>query len=306
MEIRFLDHDIATWIRPREIPPRSDGRHVSEVVVGMLKAAAPRKFEQYGKDPGTERVPRWEVGYLWEDVLSAALRERVELPAGFCLMPPLEIKRGHLFGTPDRVLYNPITGALVLEELKSTWMSAKGLREDPHAINRGSKFQYWLLQAKTYAAMLLHYAVVPPILNETDQPAYTLWPCEPGEKVIWIDRRVYYPIAEPPPLHVRALFLNGDYRGEQALPLCWEIRWTRDELEMWFLNVTQWIARCNYSEHHEWSNSFGDDWTPERGTPCDCGARVWVDGHESPTSSLSEAEYRALTRGDFPPTVPQE
>lgn len=26
---------------------------------------------------------------------------------------------------------------------------------------------------------------------------------------------------------------------------------------------------------HEWSNQFGDDWTPERGTPCDCGQKKW-------------------------------
>jgi site-specific DNA-methyltransferase (adenine-specific) len=26
---------------------------------------------------------------------------------------------------------------------------------------------------------------------------------------------------------------------------------------------------------HEWSNNYGDDWKPEPGTPCDCGARRW-------------------------------
>lgn len=26
---------------------------------------------------------------------------------------------------------------------------------------------------------------------------------------------------------------------------------------------------------HEWSNPFGDDWTPEEGNSCDCGQRQW-------------------------------
>lgn len=26
---------------------------------------------------------------------------------------------------------------------------------------------------------------------------------------------------------------------------------------------------------HAWSNDFGDDWTPARGTLCDCGGKAW-------------------------------
>lgn len=26
---------------------------------------------------------------------------------------------------------------------------------------------------------------------------------------------------------------------------------------------------------HVWTNQFGDDWSPEVGTPCDCGKRTW-------------------------------
>jgi hypothetical protein len=26
---------------------------------------------------------------------------------------------------------------------------------------------------------------------------------------------------------------------------------------------------------HEWSNDYGDDWTPEVGTLCDCGKKRW-------------------------------
>jgi hypothetical protein len=31
---------------------------------------------------------------------------------------------------------------------------------------------------------------------------------------------------------------------------------------------------------HEWSNDYGNDWKPDPGTPCDCGARRW---QEQPT-----------------------
>jgi hypothetical protein len=31
-----------------------------------------------------------------------------------------------------------------------------------------------------------------------------------------------------------------------------------------------------HDNSHVWSNSqFGDDWTPEVGTPCDCGKKRW-------------------------------
>lgn len=28
-------------------------------------------------------------------------------------------------------------------------------------------------------------------------------------------------------------------------------------------------------DHHVWSDRFGDDWTPDVGTPCDCRAKQW-------------------------------
>lgn len=26
---------------------------------------------------------------------------------------------------------------------------------------------------------------------------------------------------------------------------------------------------------HEWTHQYGDDWTPDYGTPCDCGGKKW-------------------------------
>lgn len=41
---------------------------------------------------------------------------------------------------------------------------------------------------------------------------------------------------------------------------------------------------------HEWSNQFGDDWTPERGTFCDCRKKQW--GIEAPAPDQQPQEKR--------------
>ncbi len=36
------------------------------------------------------------------------------------------------------------------------------------------------------------------------------------------------------------------------------------------------ITRLKLCRHgHEWSNQFGDDWTPDDDRPCDCGEKTW-------------------------------
>ena len=44
---------------------------------------------------------------------------------------------------------------------------------------------------------------------------------------------------------------------------------------------------------HTWTNQFGDDWTPDRGTLCDCGRKRWgipVQRDESERLKLSPLE----------------
>lgn len=41
---------------------------------------------------------------------------------------------------------------------------------------------------------------------------------------------------------------------------------------------------------HEWSNDYGDDWTPEVGTPCDCGKKQWGIAISSPGAAEPSKE----------------
>lgn len=74
-----------------------------------------------------------------------------------------------------------------------------------------------------------------------------------------------------------------------------------NELEMLALPVAA-PARAHQEEKpcengHVWSNQFGDDWTPEKGTPCDCRQRQWgVDDDELARSATRE-------RGDPQPAA---
>ena len=228
--VTFLDADISTWIRQREIPERTDGPHVSKVIVDMLKTAMPDKFGHYGQAMDGDRAPQFEVGYTWEDVLSTALRERHMSDDTRILMAPHEIVRDGIYGTPDRVLWDRAEGRWTLEELKATWFSCGGLDVEPAAILNNRKFLYWCQQLKTYAAMLLRY--------RADLERRWLVELEPGQM-----------LDLPPIAHVRALFINGDYKYGQkdnrAKPMCWRIEWTLPELETWWNAVVRHVIRMN-------------------------------------------------------------
>lgn len=49
-------------------------------------------------------------------------------------------------------------------------------------------------------------------------------------------------------------------------------------------------AKC--ATGHVWSNQFGEDWTPEHGKPCDCGAKRWrgADAVEPPPADRCEQQ----------------
>jgi hypothetical protein len=227
MKVTFLDQDISTWIRVRETPPRSPGPHVSRVLVSMLKTAMPRQFEKWGNVADGARLPVFEPGYLWEDVMASALAARAHLQPQQRLMPAQEISRDGIYGTPDRVLYDRDLNGWIVEELKVTWYSNRGLETDPNALMDVRKFTYWTLQAKTYAAMLMHH-VPYPALNG-------IMASDPGEQG-------RFSLSVPPIARIRALFVNGDYKqggftDNRAQPMCWQIEWTPEELNAWWNNV---------------------------------------------------------------------
>ncbi len=64
---------------------------------------------------------------------------------------------------------------------------------------------------------------------------------------------------------------------------------------------------------HEWSNQFGDDWTPEVGTPCDCGQRKWgipapVAPDDTPTrlQHVQDELWQRWLDGDKPAAMTYE
>lgn len=46
---------------------------------------------------------------------------------------------------------------------------------------------------------------------------------------------------------------------------------------------------------HVWSHQFGDDWTPEVGTPCDCTKKQWG----IPLTVVREHEWQFYANGSF-------
>jgi hypothetical protein len=230
--VSFLDQDIHTWIADREKPARSPGPHVSSVLVSMLKTAMPEKYAKYGTAVDGARVPVFELGYTWEDALATALQERLILAPGHLLMQPMELTTDGIHGTPDRVIYDRTRDRWIVEELKATWYSCKGLDADPGALLENLKFTYWLLQVRTYAAMLMCHA--PAILSRT------IWP-------LTATRYDLTPLTAPPVARIRALFVNGNYdykaqTDQRARPMCWEIEWTPDELTDWWAAVVRHVA----------------------------------------------------------------
>lgn len=237
MICRPLPSKVADWIQPRVKPARSGGWHVSTVLVAMLKETNPRKYQTWGKVREEERIPTDEVGYAWEDALAAPLAARALVPNDAVLMPPAELCVDDIYGTPDRPMFDLERVRFIVEEIKATWMSGISVLDveknfaPREQFQFESKFSYWRMQVKTYAAMI-HKLVL------ADLAAPHAGPALPGKwwDVLFVDVPRLDPAATPLG-RVSALFLNGCYRGELALPGRWELEWDRDELEAHWANV---------------------------------------------------------------------
>jgi hypothetical protein len=251
--VRILPADVESWIGARASAPRSEGHHVSRLVLGMLQAIHQRKYGEWGK--GGDREPQYEPGYIWEDLLSAALAKNPAATLGEeFLGTQIEITAGGIFGTPDRLSWSRSARRIIVDECKATWYSFRKLEvkdpkrtpeaKDGERIVDEPTFAYWILQAKTYAAMLwaARYTVA----------------CHGDVGHRWTglvreDVFIEYPGIEeyaftvesqlaPPLVRVAALFLNGSYRGDRARPFRCEIEWSAAELEAWWQNVQSFAA----------------------------------------------------------------
>lgn len=146
MLIRAIPSGVEHWIERRQIA-RSQGTHVSTIVLAVLKELLPKKYGTYGNETGEDRQAVFEVGYMWEDLLGAALPAPVMTEQGETLLTSqTEIMLDGIYGTPDRLVLSR-DGQLIVEETKATW---KWFVPDLEHV----KFLYWILQVKTYCAML--------------------------------------------------------------------------------------------------------------------------------------------------------
>jgi hypothetical protein len=194
------------------MPARSDGAHVSTLVLAMLQDVG-KAHRGWGKGGRPERAPTYEAGYAFEDALALALSKRLKLDDSCRLMPPIELSVDGVAGTPDRLLYDFRREGWIVEETKFTWMSCAAVAVEATQILSDARLQYWVIQSKTYAAMLRHYVL------------------SPANRPVPMPARPHTP---PPLVRIRAFFANGDYRGSLATPLCWEFEYENEELDAWW------------------------------------------------------------------------
>lgn len=146
MNITAIESGIETWIAERETAPRSEGQHVSTIILAMVKELVPKKYAGYGNSTN-DREAIYEIGYMWEDLLGGVLSERAMLQQGETLLQAqMEICLDNIYGTPDRIVI-AADGSVIVEETKATWKWFTGELDSV-------KFLYWILQVKTYCAMI--------------------------------------------------------------------------------------------------------------------------------------------------------
>jgi hypothetical protein len=134
---------------------RTPGLHLTDIVRTILVKIDPKR---YSKDYGPSSENWQEAGFVWEDILSRvfALRASTTRSAATRWRPGELLKDGILL-SPDGLCIEPeltftrkdgtvaqYTDALIVEEYKATWKSARGF--DLY----DKRFLWWLLQLQGY------------------------------------------------------------------------------------------------------------------------------------------------------------
>lgn len=129
---------------PLDSSGRSAGLHLSSIIKDMLRHMDPDRF---GGECDDAVEKRWELGFMWEEVLGDAMSRRGHRTRGrshrASRLLQHEIELDNIFMTPD--CFDFIRW--VLEEYKATWMSANAAINDP-------KFWHWMVQIKAYSYAL--------------------------------------------------------------------------------------------------------------------------------------------------------
>lgn len=130
MKITLLDEEISPV---GSGVPRSESHiHVTQVIRSIEESLGRASFTD-----GNISVWYREFGFIWEDLLSQILAERLGARVG-------EVTLDGITGSPDGVTFSE-DGSCVLEEYKCTW---KGMQNDP-----GDNW-YWMTQVKAYCKMV--------------------------------------------------------------------------------------------------------------------------------------------------------
>lgn len=138
---------------------RSPGLHVSQVIYqGIMPSVDPSRFGDAARKTYAEAdSENWqEVGFLWEEMMTAVfkrramLREQEGLQPGEVRFRPGEVTKDGIILSPDGLVFGltdypdlPVTG-VVLEEYKATYKSSKNF--DLY----DKRYLGWLLQIKCY------------------------------------------------------------------------------------------------------------------------------------------------------------
>ncbi len=109
---------------PRIHTPRSPGLHLSDIIHDIANTSG---ISNYKRDTGV--TLRMEMGFLWEEVLTLALKERIP-----CRM---EIKQDGIYMSPDGI----DVPSWELHEYKATWSSSNKSPLDNWR---------WMTQVKSY------------------------------------------------------------------------------------------------------------------------------------------------------------
>lgn len=157
-------HTVIDGLTLRDLAPanlvsaeRTPGVHVTDVIYqGIMPGVDAARYGPTAKRMAFAEADRenWqEVGFLWEEMLSAAFARRAETrpdEADVIRMRPGELSARGIIGSPDALVYGLADfpdidpERPIVEEYKMTWKSAKGF--DLY----DKRYLPWLLQIKSY------------------------------------------------------------------------------------------------------------------------------------------------------------
>lgn len=196
--------------------PRTPGRHVSEVIREL--AVSRKLWKQEDQDELDFTLAKYHAA-RGDDVVKLYPTAVYRIAAGLAWeawygpqIPDInfhcigELSKNRIIGTPDGLKVKPVTGSLVIPEIKYTWKSSRSDREDPY--ERIRREYPWTCQTCSYC----YLATVGPVKT-------------------WIQNGVLLAsdnLVREAELHV--FWSNGNYKGSGPQLRVYEIEFTPEEV----------------------------------------------------------------------------